>query len=272
MRIAKRIAAALFTLAATVLLLQATGIDAQAATKSHTYVQDKKSGLGYPTAVRVGVGSIYQDFEVYLKNKGDYVAKVTTSGGLIAKKTETYSITSDNSYTSHDTYFGDTRFKGRSRITCFAPKAGTYKVTLTIKNAKNKQIAKKTIKILAGDTSALASLTYAGKDVGYETLTSKAKGKLVVKANKDFTIKKIQVGGYKSDGTIQWKTAKNKSTITLSTVKQFTEKEYSYSSSDYSYESFNYYDYIYPVTFIKVTVYDKKLKITYDVEREIFKQ
>ncbi|MBR1693601.1 MAG: hypothetical protein IJ711_12640 [Lachnospiraceae bacterium] len=277
MKIARRIATALLMLTVAVTALHADTIDAEAAApKSHTYVLDKKSGAGYPTAVRVGVGVTHSDFEVYLKDKGDYVAKVTSSSSdLIAKVTRTYKIKKDNGSIGISDYFGDAQFKGTSEITCYAYKEGTYTLTLTINNAKKKQIAKKKIKVYAGATEELSKMTYAGKSVTEAyggLLTSKAKGKLVVKAGKDFTIKKIQVGGYKADGTIDYKTVKNGSTITLSTVKAYQKKDYSYQSDYSSYESGVAYDYIYPATHIKVTVYDKKLKTTYDVTKFIFKQ
>lgn len=277
MKTAKRIAAVMVMLVMSVMLMKAYSLDAQAATKSHTYVLDKKSGAGYPTAVRVTTQATYQDFYVYVKNKGDYVAKVTTnSPNLIAKVTRTNKIVDEGGYTSTG-YFESEKFKGSAEITCFARTAGTYKVTFTVKDSKNRQIAKKTVTVYAGESQALEKATFDGKDINYtyspsKNVSKKAKGKLSVKAGKDFTIKKIQIGGYGADGTINYKTVKNNSTITLSTTKKFTKKDNSYSSDYSSYEYGYNYDYIYPVTYVKVTIYDKKLKTTYDTQRTIFKQ
>lgn len=277
MKAARKMATVLLLLAVSVILFQTTGIDVQAATKTHTYVQDKKSGVGYPTAVRVQTQSTYQDFSVYLKNKGDYVAKVTTnSSNLIAKLTYQQKLKEESSG-YQTSYFEGVSFKGDAEITCFAKEAGTYQVTFVVKNAKNKQIAKKTVKVFAGSFTALEKVTFNGKDITYSTapsnnLSKKAKGKLVVKTGKDFVVKKIQAGGYKADGSVDYKTVKNKSTITLSTVKAFKKKNSSYQSTYSSYESGTNYDYIYPATLVKITIYDKKLKTTYDIEKTIYKQ
>lgn len=92
-----------------------------------------------------------------------------------------------------------------------AKKSGKTKLTFNIKN-KNGNISKVSTTIfVVDDDDIFSKLTYAGqslladKDLEkksfYETgsgnfFTTKAKGKLVAKANKNFVIKKIEVGRY----------------------------------------------------------------------------
>lgn len=281
MRIAKKVMAVLCALAIVVTTLQAATIDAQAATKTHTYKLDSKSGAAYPSAVRVGLDNRYDDFRVYLKSKGDYVASIkSNSKNMIAKVTYKYNLKKDDNYTT-TSYFEGAKFKSVNEITCFTRKKGTYTLTLTIKNASKKTIATKKVKVIAGQSEPFKKFTFAGKDISLnyvpsKNLTKKSKGKIYVKANSDFKIRKIEVGGFKADGTIDFKTVRNNSNITLSNVKTFKQIDWQNENSgdwySYYHESGSLNDFIFPMTTVRVTVYDQKLKIEYTVERYIFKQ
>ena len=101
--------------------------------------------------------------------------------------------------------------KGSYTLQFYAKKPGKYKVTFNARNAEGAVVANKTIKIIAKeDTRPIKSITYGGKNVLTDTdgdgradytnyyaqrggYTKKKKGKLVVKANKGFKIKKLEV-------------------------------------------------------------------------------
>jgi len=197
--------------------------------------------------------------------------------------------------------------KGYDRATytvrLYAKKAGTYKVTYDAV-LKSGTTVKKTIKVIAKeDGAAIKSVTFAGKVIsesvdskapstnklwtknyGYNTTTAKS-GKLKVTMNKNFKLKKIEVGtptykevagtaddyytkrytntSYASDldlyngQTMAWKTVKNGKKITLNKTDD------TYAQHDY-YKDHEYLDKDTSVTtYIRITYYDKKDKETH---------
>ncbi len=177
----------------------------------------------------------------------------------------------------------------------YAKKAGTYKVSYDAK-LKDGTTVKKTFKVIAKeDGSAIKSVTFGGqlldvtvgtdsfdksdrvwtKGYGINT-TSKKSGKIRVTMNKDFKLKKIEVGtpvmitkdekGYLTrcpeyststihDGVYTWKKVKNGKKIKLSKV------DTSRHSIDKKTESIQEKQ-TSTVTLIRITYYDKKNKTT----------
>lgn len=251
---------------------------AKAATKTHTYKLDAKSGVLYESAVRVSYGSPYTQYaNVYLPNEGDRITSVKTSKGLVAKVTYAYEISGDSNtscyeYDGNIDYDKRLRFKGRQQISFFTTKPGTYTAKFTVKNAKGKKLCTKSIKVYAGNTSPYEYVSYAGvKNYGNNITTKKASGKIKLKVNSDYKIKKLEIAtSYDADGNLVYKTLKNNSKIKLAKKNQYKEANYKSESGDPSdpqsyyskYESYYSNDFLKPVTYIRATVYDKKLKTT----------
>ncbi|WP_026493296.1 hypothetical protein [Butyrivibrio sp. XPD2002] len=209
---------------------------------------------------------------------------------------------------------------GKYTIRLYAKKPGTYKIKYNAVDANGATIAKKTIKVVARDDSrAIKSITYGGKNILPDTdgdgrddytnyysvtkrsaYTTKKKGKLVITANKDFKIKKIEIGtpvldtrnlettnptgtqtyGNKpidlngngrtddivkgvdeSSVSMTWKKVKNKKTIKLSKVEDNEAGNYNKSWKSGKTEVLTEKGNFAPTT-IRVTVYDKKNKTT----------
>lgn len=254
---------------------------AKAATKTNTFKYDAKSGVLYESAVRTSYNSsITRSSEVYLTNEGDRISTIKTSKGLVAKVTYSYELTGDSTTSCYE-YDGDVedsdkrlRFKSRHEISFFATKPGTYTAKFTIKNAAGKKLCTKSIKVYAGNTSPFEYITYAGvKNYGNNVLTKKASGKFKLKANSDYKIKKLEIANsYDTDGNLIYKTFKNGRKIELAKENKYKKSSYKYESGDpndtksyyYKSEYYENYDFLKPVTYIKVTYYDKKLKTTED--------
>ena len=157
----------------------------------------------------------------------------------------------------------------------FGPKEGTGSVTFTVKNEKGKTVLSKSVKVFIGYSERVEKATFNGKVFDYNTiLTKKSSGKFTIKLGKDFSLKKIEYGNYDANGNMTYKTIKNKGKVALTSVGKFTEEEYNSITDDNSYGSAwgTENDYIYPVTEIKVTIYDKKLKIVETVSYYVFRQ
>ena len=179
----------LFALAVAIGCFFLLPAQAKAATKTHTYKYDAKSGVLYESAVRISYNSRYaSEADVYLTNEGDQISAVKTSKGLVAKVSYSYEITGGTSSTSCYEYDGDAdydnrlRFKSEHRISFFAVKPGTYTAKFTVKNAAGKKLCTKTIKVYAGNTSPYEYVSYAGvKNYGNNVLTKRASGKFKIK-------------------------------------------------------------------------------------------
>ncbi len=189
---------------------------------------------------------------------------------------------------------------GRYTVRFYAKKAGTYKVKYDA-ILKDGTTVKKTLKVIAkADGAAIKSVTFAGKvicqtlstdKIDPETLWTKGfgqnvttakSGKIKVTMNKDFKLKKIEVGTpiYKevagtaednftkryedaafassleryNDMTISWKKVKNGKKIKLN-------KDDSYVHTYYKTHNYIDKDTSTP-TYIRITFYDKKAKTT----------
>lgn len=281
MKAVKKIAAVFLMMAVVFSCFGASAVEVQAAAKTTTYVMDSKKGVYYPTKVRAGLDSLYDDSDIYLVNEGDYVASVkSSSSNLIAKITNKTIYTGDYSTSvslGADKY---AECKSRWRISYHANKKGTYTLTVTIKNAKKKTTCTKKIKVYAEEyASPVKTIKYAGKEFGYgSNVFTKKSGTLKVTMNKGFKLQKIEVGTYTENGTYtdsypvpNYKTVKNNKKISLATNTKYTSGIYTYEGSGYySYTSGRSQDYLYPVTFVKITYKDTKLGITQTTEYELF--
>lgn len=279
MKLGKKIAAALLLLVITFNCLSAATMEVQAAPKTTTYVLDSKKGVYYPTKVRAGINELYNDSYIYMVNEGEYVASVkSNSSNLIAKVTEKRNYTGDN-YTSI-WLEGDKqlKFKSVGKISYHAKKKGTYTLTVTIKNAKKKTTCKKKIKVYAEEyATPVKTLKYAGKacDTYSSNFVAKKSGKIQITMNKGFKLQKIEMGTYKAGAYSEYSPEpvyvkiKNKQNISLATSTKYTAYADSYTGDYYSYQRGTNYDYLYPVTFIRITYKDTKLGIvqtrTYDL-------
>lgn len=268
----------LFALALVIGCIFLLPTQAKAATKTNTFKYDAKSGVLYESAVRTSYNSTYSpNAKVYLPNEGDRISAVKTSKGLIAKVTYSYDLTGDSS-TICDEYDGNLdydkrlRFKSRHEISFFAVKQGSYTAKFTVKNAAGKKICTKTIKVYAGNTFPYEYITYAGaRNYGNNVITKKASGKFKLNVNSDYKIKKLEVANsYDTDGNLVYKTIKNGQKITLAKENKYKRTNYKSEDGDpndpqsyyYKSESYEINDFLKPVTYVRVTYYDKKLKTT----------
>lgn len=271
MKNVKKLYTMLFAFAVLMGCMLLTTTDVQAAA-THTYKYDAKKGVVFQNRLRVDLLSFYGGTsEIYLENADYYVASVKCNkAGLFAK------VTFDDKSTDDDTYFtvsevSDAKFRRFVNIDYYATKKGKYTVTFTIKNAAGKKVCSKKITVYAGyPTCATKTLSYAGTK--YETYgsvhinTKKASGKLKVAANSGYKIKKIEVATtHDAEGNPVFKKIKNGKKIKLAKETKYNATWYSYESSygDYVYKtnSGTSYDYLKPMTIIKVSYYDKLLKI-----------
>ncbi len=244
--------------------------------KTHTYVVDKKTGIEYPTAIRIYARSVTNDsISVYLPKAG-YKVSAKASSNLITKVTRVSTISRENSWFNGHEYSEDaTKYKRTAGIAVYGEKEGTGTVTLTVKDEKGKTIFSKKIKVFVGYSNRVEKVTFNGKEFNYNSiLTKKGSGKFAIKLGKDFSLKKIEYGNYDANGNMTYKTIKNKGKVALTSVAKFTEEDYNSITDEDSYGSASgtEYDYIYPMTEIKVTIYDKKLKTVETAYYYVFKQ
>ncbi len=244
--------------------------------KTHTYVIDKKTGIEYPTAIRIQANSHYSDgFNIYMP-KANYKVSLKASSNLIAKVTSVGKITRDASTFYTPVNSDDMRCLGNAGIQVFSEKEGTGSVTFTVKDEKGKKILSKKVKVYVEYTNAIEKASFNGKQFLYNSsmVTKKGSGKFAVKVGKGFSLKKIEYGNYDANGNMNFKTIKNKGKVVLNSAQKFTEEDYNSITEDSSYGSASgtENDYIFPVTEVRVTVYDKKLKIVNTYSYYLFKQ
>ncbi|MBE5881011.1 MAG: hypothetical protein E7289_01680 [Lachnospiraceae bacterium] len=266
----KKLTSLLFALVATTCIVLLSDVDAQAA-KTHTYKRDKANGVLYNNAVRVDVGSRWNDIvEVLLADKGDYISSVkSNSPDLVAKLTSRSKVkTNDNVFICSVYDNGKSTYKSSNFIEFYATKKGKYTVTVTVKNSKKKVKTKKKIAVYAGYPSdPVASVTYAGKKYNGQSniniCTKKASGKLKIKASDTYTIKKVEIATtFNESGEPIFKKVTNGKKISLSKKTNYTVTWNSYDNyNGYTELRYTTYDYLKPVTHVRVTCYDKKLKI-----------
>lgn len=279
MKQSKKIAAAFLTLIIALSCFNTSAMEVKAAAKTTTYVLDAKKGVCYPTKVRAGIRELSNGCSIYLVNEGDYVASVkSNSSNLIAKVTGKAVYTGDE-YTSVRLEGNkEQKCKVRGTITYHARKKGTYTLTVTIKNAKKKTTCKKKIQVYAEEyATPVKSIKYAGKLCNtYSNLFTKKSGKLQVTMNKGFKLQKIEVGKYAEKAYEEYSPepsyvkVKNKKNISLADSTRYKANVSSYPGEYYSYESGTEYDYLYPVTYVKVTYKDIRLGIVGSMEYELY--
>ncbi|MBD5545472.1 MAG: hypothetical protein HDR01_14830 [Lachnospiraceae bacterium] len=275
----KRVTAILLVLIVFFNCLHVPLLEVQAATKTTTYVMDSKKGVYYPAKVRAGINELSNSATIYLVNEGDYVAAVkSSSSDLIAKVTGKTIYTGDHYTTVRLAEGKEQKCKAEGSITYHAKKKGTYTLKVTIKNAKKKTTCTKKIKVYAEDyATPVKTLKYAGKLYNtYSKLFTKKSGKLQVAMNKGFKLQKIEVGTYTEgvykDTSVEptFVKVKNNKNITLAASTKYTVDSYSYASAYYSYQSGRSYDYLYPVTLVRITYKDTKLGVTQSVVYELY--
>lgn len=94
--------------------------------------------------------------------------------------------------------------------------------------------------------------------------------------NKGFQLQKIEVGKYEEKAYEEYSPkpayvkVKNKKKITLADSTSYKANTHSSLSEYYSYESGTNYDYLYPVTYVRVTYKDMKLGIVRSIEYELY--
>ncbi len=280
MKNAKKLITMLFAFAVMMGCMLLTTTDVQAAA-NHTYKYDKKKGVIYESRTRADMLTRYDGgIDVYLEDAGNYVSSVKVNkSGLFAKVTSDRKLKSENGYYSL-TDFSDAKPKRRATIDFYATKKGKYTVTFVVKNAKGKKVTSKKVTVYAGyPTSPTETMTYAGtKYYTYGSIsisTKKSSGKLKFKANSGYQIKKIEVATtFDSDGNPVFKKVKNGKKITLAKETKYTKIFYEYDSSygEYisKYSNGTSYDFLKPMTVIRVSYYDKLLKINGQTEHVIF--
>ncbi len=233
---------------------------------------DAKNGILWNSAMRIDLyNKDNRCAEFYFSNPDYYVASVKSSSkNLIVKMTEDYYPTS---YILRRDDKTGTEYRRRCSVEFFTKKKGNYTVTVTIKNAKKKVVTKKKVKVFAGYSDyAVNTVTYAGATYysfgnGTNFLTSTKSGKLKLKANPTFKIKKIEVATkYNENGDPIYKKIKNGAKIKLATKTTFEKIWY---ESD-TYRTACKYNFLKPMTKIRVTYRDTKFKVTKTEEYSIF--
>lgn len=251
-------------------------VDTQAASGTGIFKYDAKNGIFWQSGLRLPVRVLSMQSEIFFQNPDYYVASVKANRpGLIAKVSMD-EHTDDNllpSYMYPDEAVPTTDFRRHNSIQFYARKKGNYTVTLTVKNSAGVTVCKKKIIVCAGyGSDPIASLTYAGKKyneagAGLSISTRKASGKLKIKVASGYRIRKIEVAtSYDAKGNPVFKQVKNGARITLAKKTKYKEIFYRDSYSDivdeYTCEAGSFYNYLKPVTIIRVTYYDTRLKLT----------
>ena len=262
-------------------------VEVQAATKTTTYTYDQKNGVAYQTAIRaVEHSATNYSTSVYLLHEGDYITGLkSSSSNLVVKATRKTKAGEGGAIIPAVKGLAEgAGLKVSQSIGVFAKKKGTYTISFTVKNAANKKVCSKKIKVYVTDIeSPTASFSYAGKKAEdgmnmYAILTKKGSGKLSVKASPTYKVKSIAIATTMNEKNEPvYKTVKNGAKITLGTQTNYQTVTSTYDGSG-SYGSVykaahgRNYDLIYPTTIVKITYYDTKLKITTEYLRYIIYQ
>ncbi len=234
---------------------------------------DVKKGILWHTSMRVDINNRNNAWaDIWLTNPEHYVATVKSSSkNLVAKVVNDYTPTSGS--IRHDEAT-DTYYNRHVSIGFHAKKKGNYTVTVTIKNAKKKVVATKKIKVFAGypfppvETLSYGGVTYymVGGD-GANLLTSTPSSKLKITANETYKITKIEIATkYDENGDPIYRKIKNGAKITL--ASKTTYEKVWYESE--TYRTGCKYNFLKPMTMVRVTYRDKKLKVTRTQEYSIF--
>lgn len=211
-------------------------------------------------------------------NSKNLTAKIITNGdSTVTVSTKEYN--DGRKETSTETITGNT-----AEIGLYAKKAGTYKVVITTKLSTGALLSK-TIKIKA-TTKDPYTLSYAGatklkNSEGQYYMTkfySKKSGKLTVKAAKGYKVTAIQFANSFDDmGEFKYMSVTSGSKVTLNTKSTRPIK----SVESYTHEGKNFkrtmtdtyiktYDYIFPVSAVKVTYKDTWLGSTFEATNYLY--
>ena len=242
------------------------------------------------TTISPGVGYNYSSdiskegaIRVEFDEPGDYIKNIKVKNkNLIAKETGayvSYSKYSSKYYNSESDV--DSNY---STIGLFAKKNLTTTVTFDVYDINNKKKETKSVKVTAKSgtnsiTNPLSSITYAGNPLGYGQVSSKSKGKIKVKMNKNYKLVSIEVGTYTKPNTttsnnaittkneMTYKKIKNGGKITLGKYGYYSDSLYALPYSDYKSHYFT--DYILAPTQIRITYKNTKTKDTGTISYEI---
>ncbi len=231
------------------------------------------------------------DISIFTKSDKTSVTVKSDSSNLLAKVVYSQKYTGEDffnvynatswydakkgTYAYHEN-LKDEKYMAKFGIQTYAKKEGNYTLTVTIKKGK-KKVSKK-IRVYAREfNGAFASVKYGNTELGsFDSITTKAgSGKFKVKMNRDYKLLELQIGtyvgssvdynkeeSYDSDDVIKWSKLKNGSKINLSTATKYTT-ERGRLSGDYQYSNKTDYDFLYPVTPIRVVYKDKLTGETY---------
>lgn len=240
----------------------------QAATKSHTFKQNKAKGVAYQSAVRQQINVINDNYiSVYLAKSGDYIAKVTTnSSKLIAKKVSS-TVCKNGTYLLCNEL--GKKFRSKHLISCYARKKGNYTVTVTINDKNHNMKGTVKIKVYARNETVgpFKYLSYGGTRYNVSSdptiNTDKATGVLKYKQNSNYKIKGLYMAtSFDTEGEPVFQKIKNGSRITLATATNYSTINQKLTNDTQEKEYGVTYDYLHPLTLVKVKYYDKLLKIT----------
>lgn len=265
MKIAKKLLSTMLALAMVATCFVVPTIPAQAATRTSAFVYDAKTGIYYEDKIRCPIGSYGASSTMYTPNTGDYIASAKSDNGAMIIKVTNKDNYFGNNYTNRmiEGVKDSVKFRTCQRITYYATKAGKYTVTLTVKNAKKKTIATKKVTVYVNNIAyPIKAIKYAGKEVSDGQAVSKQSGALKVSMNKTYKLTKLEIGTFTksnyTDGSAEpdYKVISNGATITLPSATKYTQG-YEYSSYKYNY------DYICPVTYVRITYKDNLLNTLY---------
>lgn len=223
-----------------------------------------------------GIKVTYNDKNLKLvsvkSNSGNLVAKIITNGSTtVSTETKEYPDGRKESGATETSYEND------AEIGLYAKKAGNYKVTITTKLPSGANL-KKTISIKASSAEPY-TLSYANatkkKDSNgqyyYTKFYSAKSGKLTVKARKGYKISSIKfANSFDADGEFKFTSIKSGTKVNLNTKTNRISKRVETNS----YNMRNYkrvftdtytksYDYIFPMSCVKVTYKDTWLGTTF---------
>lgn len=251
-----------------VFCLTLTLLPVQVSAKSHTYKHNKSKGIACQSAIRQQVNVINDNYiSVYLSANGDYISDVkTSSSNLFAKKVSS-TVCKNGTYLLCNEL--DKKYRSKHLISCYARKKGNYTVTVTVSDKNHNPKGTVKIKVYARTFAPgpFKYLSYGGTkyNVSSEPTinTAKASGKLKYKNNAGYKIKGLYVAtAFNAKGKPVFKKVTNGKRISLATSTNYSTTGQHITSDTQEKEYGVTYDYLHPVTLVKVKYYDKLLKIT----------
>ncbi len=210
------------------------------------WVHDEVNGVKYNDREELSVdyaynyargGGAYTDVDVSFE--GDTVGNVKSSSpNLIAQITENKYQKSKSKDYSASPYDENNKYigyptktvisRGDVKISFFAKKAGTYKVTFDVIKADGSIRCKKTITVTTNYSydSPIKAFKYGGKLLyEYGQYLTKTSGKVSVQMNKGYKFVRMEIGKPDSKGSYTYKKIKNNANIKLVTKYAYTEQD-----------------------------------------------